>query len=196
MLKTKLNYILYFNFNYFFKLVLFIFCYIVLRSNPVLLQQNPGEVEYRLKAVYLFNFLQFIEWPANVYENEESPVVVGIFGKDPFEKIIDETFSAEKAGSHPIQIIRFRKLEEMSSCHVLFISSSEKEISSASLKSLAESSILTVSDMENFAERGGSIGFYLENNKIKFEINMLALRQAQLKVSSKLMRLAKIINPT
>lgn len=157
--------------------------------------QNQKEIEYRFKAVYLLNFLQFIEWPDSVLENDQSPIILSVVGDDPFGNIIDETFHNEKIGAHPVVITRFRSVNEIGKCHAVFISASEEHALHERLQHLNESSILTVSDIDNFGERGGGIGFYLEKNKVRFKINLMALKQGDLKASSKLLRLAKIINP-
>lgn len=157
--------------------------------------QNQNEIEYRFKAVYLLNFLQFIEWPDSVVENDQSPIVLSVAGNDPFGDILDDTFRNERIGGHPVVIHRFRSVNEIGKCHAVFISASEKNSFQERLQRLNESSILTVSDIENFGDRGGGIGFYLEKNKVRFKINLKALKQGELKASSKLLRLAKIINP-
>ena len=84
---------------------------------------------------------------------------------------------------------------DINSCHVLFISSSEKIIIKTILKKVDNNPILTVSDINGFSEQGGSIEFYVEENKIRFAINMRTLKETDIKVSSKLLRLAKVINP-
>lgn len=157
--------------------------------------QTSKEMVYRLKAAYLFNFIQFVEWPDSVFENENSPIILAVLGKDPFGKILDETVLNEKIGNHPIIIKRFRYLSQLEFCHVLFVSDSETGTFQFILKSIKKSPILTISDIDNFGIHGGNISFYLEENKLRFAINIQALKQSALKVSSKLLRLAKVINP-
>lgn len=158
--------------------------------------QSQREVEYRLKAVYLLNFLQFIEWPPSAFESEQSPLFLGILGKDPFGKILDETVQAEKVGEHPIAVKRFWSWEEFDECHALFVCSSEKSNLKSVFNRLAESSVLTVSDIEGFEDLGGGISFFLDKNKIRFAINIHVMKLAGLKVSSKLLRLAKVVDPS
>ena len=163
---------------------------------PLSIAQSEREIEYRFKAVYILNFFQFVEWPDSSFENDRSPIVLAVLGDDPFGKILDETVQSEKVGSHPIIVKRFHVLNELGSCHAIFISSSEKGSVQTILKHVDDRPILTISDIDDFGDRGGDIGFYLENNKIRFAINMQALKQSDLKVSSKLLRLAKVINPS
>jgi len=156
--------------------------------------QTDHEAEYRFKAVYLLNFLQFVEWPDSSFANDESSIVLAVLGRDPFESTLDETVQSERIGNHPILVRRFMTLDELAPCHVLFISVSEKQTYRAALKRFNGFPVLTVSDIEGFGDTGGSIGFYMEDQKIRFEINTEALRHANLKVSSKLLRLARVIN--
>ncbi|HTR82092.1 MAG TPA: YfiR family protein [Bacteroidota bacterium] len=157
--------------------------------------QTSKEVEYRFKAVYILNFLQFVEWPDSAFPNQDAPIVLAVLGEDPFGKVLDETVQSEKIGARSIVVKRFHSLGEFSPCQVLFVSSSEKESFHSVLRRIGDSSTLTVSDMDDFGGQGGGIGFFMDNNKLRFEINMQALKVADLKASSKLLRLARVINP-
>jgi YfiR/HmsC-like len=157
--------------------------------------QTQKEIEYKLEAAYLLHFLQFVEWPDSVFENEKSPLVITILGDDPFGNILDEITKSEKIGEHSIIIKRVHSLNNLRFCNVLYISSSERENFKSILKHIDSAPVLTISDIDDFSEQGGNISFYLEENKIRFAINIQTLKQADLKVSSKLLRLAKIVNP-
>jgi YfiR/HmsC-like len=158
--------------------------------------QTEKEIEYRFKAVYILNFFQFVEWPDSAFENGQSPIVLAVLGDDPFGKILDETVQSEKIGSRSIVVKRFHGLNELGPCQALFISSSEKGTVQTILNRIDDHPVLTISDIEDFGDQGGDIGFYFDNNKIRFAINVQALKQSDLRVSSKLLRLAKIINPS
>jgi hypothetical protein len=157
--------------------------------------QAEKGIEYRFKAAYILNFLRFVEWPDSVLGNDQTPLVLVVLGEDPFGKVLDETFQSETIGGHPIVIKRYRSWHELGPCQALFVSASEKEAFPEILKYFGGSSILTISDIKGFGDNGGGINFFLEDNKLRFEINVRALRQADLKASSKLLRLARIINP-
>jgi hypothetical protein len=158
--------------------------------------QSQKELEYRLQAVYLFNFLQFTEWPDSAFTDARAPIVLGVVGNDPFGTVLDEVVQSEKVGVHPITVVRFRTADEITSCQALFVCMSEKDNCQAILNGVQGSATLTVSEISGFNYLGGCIRFYFENNKLRFEINVRALKQARLKMSSKLLRLAKIINPS
>lgn len=156
--------------------------------------QSQHEIEYRFKAVYLFNFLKFTEWPDSVFESPSSPIIIGIAGDDPFGLILDETVQSENINGRPIWVKRFRLGDDITACHALFISPKAKEPSDI-LRRVADLPILTVVDVNNTGTSGGEINFYLANNKVRFEVDMHALQRSGVKLSSKLLRLAKIINP-
>lgn len=154
---------------------------------------NAADVtEYDLKALYLYHFTQFVTWPEEVI-SEELPIVIGIMGRNPFggrlERVIEQQ-SAANPGS--VIIERVNTLQEARDCHVLFISRSE----SRNLRSIIEAvdglPILTVGDDASFALRGCLIGFYTEDNKVRIAINERVANEANLTLSSKLLRIATV----
>ena len=157
--------------------------------------QSQKELEYKLKAVYLLNFMQFSEWPDSAFADARAPIVLGVVGIDQFGTVLDEVVQSEKVGAHPITVVRFRTGDEITKCQALFVCTSEKDNCQAILDGVQGSSTLTVSEISGFNYLGGCIRLYVENNRLRFEINMKALKQARLRMSSKLLRLAKIINP-
>lgn len=142
------------------------------------------------------NFLQFVDWPDSTFTNEGAPIVLGILGRDPFGRIMDETLQNEKVGERPIVVKRFGALEELDECNALFVSASEKGNLGRIFERIGDSAVLTVSDFDGFEDSGGGICFYVEKNKVRFSINIRTMRLANLKVSSKLLRLARVIDPS
>jgi hypothetical protein len=153
-------------------------------------QSSPRE--YQVKAVFLFNFTQFVEWPVTAFPAPDTPLVIGIVGDDPFGPFLEEAIRDEKAGEHPLQIRRFQTPEQ-ADCHILFISRSETGRLQPLLDALAGKNILTVSDADNAARRGVMIRFANENNRIRLRINLDAAKRAGLTISSKLLRSAEIV---
>jgi hypothetical protein len=156
-------------------------------------QAAPVAVEYQIKAVFLFNFAQFVDWPSRAFPEAQSPLVIGILGDDPFDDYLDETVRGEKVNDRPLAVQRYRRAEDIGACQVLFISRSESGRLEQVLASLKGRSILTVGDMEGFAQRGGMIGLVTENSKIRLKINVEAAKAAALTISSKLLRPAEIV---
>lgn len=151
--------------------------------------------EYNIKAVFLLNFTRFIDWPAEAYQSAASPFVIGILGNDPFNELIDNAVAGEVVYQHPIVIQRYKSVDSIKDCHVLFIARTEAADLKSVQAALTGKSTLTVSDQVNFAGRGGMICFVTQNNKIKLQINALAAKRANLNISSKLLRLAEIVEP-
>jgi hypothetical protein len=148
--------------------------------------------EYQVKAVFLFNFAQFVEWPEQAFSKPESPLIIGILGKDPFGPYLDETVENEKINGHPFEIKRFQNPAQIDTCHILFINEQFAPNLDVVLKSLNGRGILTVSDVNSFIKQGGMVRLATENNKIKLRINLDVIKEEKFIVSSKLLRMAEI----
>jgi hypothetical protein len=151
--------------------------------------------EYQLKAIFLFNFAQFVEWPPEAFPQAQTPLVIGVLGEDPFGTYLDETVRDETVNNRPLAVQRYHRVEEIKTCHVLFISRSEADQLEQILATLHGRHILTVGDADSFAGRGGMIRFVLEQNKIRLRVNLEAAKDANLTISSKLLRPATIVAP-
>ncbi len=151
--------------------------------------------EYQIKALFLFNFSQFIQWPPSAFTNADEPFRIGVLGNDPFDDFLDETVRGEKVDGHPLVIQRYESVDAVKDCQILFISRSESERMENILADLKGRNILTVGDSEGFVKNGGVVRFVTEENKIHFRINLEAARRANLTISSKVLRLAEIVEP-
>ena len=150
--------------------------------------------EYQVKAVFLFNFAQFVEWPPSTFK-ESNAIVIGVLGEDPFGPYLDEAVRGEEVNGHPIIVERYRHLDDMKVCHILFISSTEARELKQVFTNLKSKNILTVSDADNFTKQGGMIRFFTEDRKTRIRINLSVAKGADLTISSKLLRLADVVNP-
>jgi hypothetical protein len=164
-------------------------------SAPTALTETTATRDYQVKAVFLFNFTQFVEWPADAFAHVNTPLVIGVLGEDPFGAYLDETVRGETANGRPLIVARYRRVQEIEDCQVLFISRSETDRLEQKLASLAGKPILTVGDVEGFARRGGMIDLATVAGKIQLRINLEAAKAAHLTISSKLLRPAKIVAP-
>lgn len=151
--------------------------------------------EYQVKAVFLFNFVQFVQWPPESFSGPQSPLVIGILGDDPFNSYLDEVVRGEKADGHPIKVVRYGKMEDVKECHLLFVSASESYRMSSILAALKSRQILTVGESDDFCELGGMVTFVTREGKLRLKVNRDAMQAAGLVVSSKLLRLAEIVTP-
>jgi hypothetical protein len=157
----------------------------------LLYAQNKTAGEYQVKAVFLFNFTQFVEWPQGIFHSMQEPFVIGVTGENPFGSYLNATVSGEKCGTHPIIIKYFRRIEDIGNCHMLYIHSDDLEEVKKILASIPQKNILTVNDLAGFTKEGGMIQFYIEDNKIRLRINAQRSKAAGLNISSKLLSIAK-----
>ena len=157
------------------------------------LAQTTQTPEYRVKAVFLFNFAQFVEWPPGAFPDSQAPVVIGVLGDDPFGPLLEETVRGEALGARRFEVRRFHTVDEIRACHILFISRSEGDRLEAILAGLKSRPILTVGDGDGFSLRGGMVRFVTEKNRIRLRVNLEAAQAANLTISSKLLRSAEIV---
>lgn len=162
-------------------------------ASALLLVQTPRASEYQVKAVFLFNFVQFVDWPALAGTDSQLPLLIGIVGTDPFGPFLDETIRGERLGARPIQLRRYREIADIGQCNVLFISRSESDRVPEILAVLKNRPVLTVSDAEAFANQGGMIQFFTDQDRIRLRINLEAAQAANVTISSKLLRVAEIV---
>jgi hypothetical protein len=154
---------------------------------------SPPAPEYKIKAAYLLNFARFVEWPSSAFVDERAPIIIGIVGEDPFGEAIEETVKGNTVGGRTIGVKRFRQIGDIDGCHVLFVSRSlEKEIKEV-LRRLGSRLVATVGECDHFAGLGGIFGFFVKENKVRFEVNVDAAKRAGLKISAKLIQVGTVV---
>ena len=154
--------------------------------------ETPESREYAVKIAFLYNLTKFVDWPPEAFKNEVSPFVLGIVGVNPFGAAL-ETLKDKTVKGRKLVVRKLPRLENLDDCQILFISGSERGNLRAILSTLKNQTILTVSDIDHFANQGGMIGLVLTGNNVTFEINLDAVRQSELWFSSQLLKLARII---
>ena len=157
-------------------------------------QKRTANSEHEVKAVFLFNFAQFVEWPSKSLPEPNSPIVIGILGKDPFGVYLEETIKDETVNGHPLVIERYTDPAKIKNCQILFITAGKTTRFDTIIKALKGRDILTVSDGNNFAKQGGMIRFITENNRIRLRINLKAVKASGITISSKLLQLSEIVD--
>lgn len=151
--------------------------------------------EYQVKAAYLFNFGQFVEWPAHPAAPANAPFVIGVVGKDPFGKTLDDVVRGESLGGRQLVVRRYRDAQEITNCQILFIARSEAERLDQTLEALRGRQVLTVTDIEGAEHQGAMIVLVNDNQRIRMRINLSAAKASNLVISSKLLRPAEVIEP-
>jgi hypothetical protein len=150
-------------------------------------------VEYEVKAAFIHNFTQFIDWPPGAFEGEKSPFRIGILGSGLIDKPLMD-LNGKKVNQRSLEISRVQNLEKISQYHVIFVNPSENKRTQSILKTLKGTGILTIGDTPGFAEQCGVVNFYLKSGKVRFEVNIEASQRENLKISSRLLRLARIVD--
>jgi hypothetical protein len=149
--------------------------------------------EYQVKAAFLYNFAKFVEWPASSFKSNADPFRICVLGDDPFGGALQATLDGKKMQEHTTQIAHLSDVKEAGSCHIVFVSKSQKKNLHAVLGALRAVGILSVGETDDFAAGGGVIGFRLDDGRVRLEINLQAASQQQLQISSKLLSLAQIV---
>jgi len=163
---------------------------IVCASPVVRAEPSP---EYLIKAAYLYNFAMFVDWPADAFSTRTSPFVIGILGANRFDRALERTVADKRIDRRPIVVRRVDSPRDLRHCHIVFVSSSDAARSAEVLDRLDGLPILVVGETSDFARRGGTIAFLIEDNRVRFEVNLDAARRAKLTISAKLLSLAKTV---
>jgi len=160
------------------------------------MSQNQVSREYDLKAVLIYHFTEFVEWPAASFPRPDSPLVIGVLGRDPFGRALDILASQPAENGRRIVVVRLHSLENARGCHIVFVSDSEQGRLREIVGALRDLPVLTVGDFENFATAGGMVRFMkTADARIKLRINLDAVRAGGLIMSAKLLRIADVITP-
>lgn len=175
-----------------FKLIICLVLFAALSASQYASAESPALSEYQVKAAFLYNFLKFVEWPEGGPTAPNAPITLCILGNDPFGDIMNGLKDKQVEGKKVV-VRKMRSASSLRDCQAVFISESEK----SNVESITELArglhILTLGDTERFAQKGVIINMYMENNKVRFEINIDSARQAGLRIDSRLLNLAAIV---
>ncbi len=160
---------------------------------PARAQEPPKAPEYRIKAAFLYNFTLYTEWPPDSFAKADSPIVLAIAGEDPFGDELDAAVRGKTVRGRAIEVHRYSAASDALPCHLLFLSNAQARNLPQILRRTEEPLPLTVGESEDFTRAGGAIRFFIEGNKVRFEVNIDALARARVKISSKLLSLAKVV---
>lgn len=155
-------------------------------------RSQDSKKELHFKGVYIFNFIQFVTWPQDVAPSQT--LTLGVLGDHPIRKVLVEIFKDEIIHQWRISVVKIDRVEEIPLCQVLFVGRQDSGRVSRILDATRNSSILTIGETGGFAESGGVVNFFTESGKLRFEINEQAATRAGLQISSKLLRLARLVN--
>lgn len=148
--------------------------------------------EYQVKAAMVYNMAKYVEWPGESFAGSAAPLTVCSIGRGPFASALEQ-YQGKTALGHPIVLKRLSPGDEPGECHVLVISGIEKRYLPGILEQAKRKPVLSVSDMPEFAQAGGVIGLVEQQGKVRFEVNLKAARLSRVRISSQLLKLARII---
>jgi hypothetical protein len=146
--------------------------------------------EFQIKAERICSFARFVEWPSRKFVSPDSPFVIGVFGTDAISDFLREALQNRRIKDRPVVIKHILAKQELSGCHVLFISRSERDRLSPILGEVRREGVLTVGETDNFLDRGGIINLVNIGGMIRFQVNLSAAKRERLAISSKLLQLA------
>ncbi len=160
---------------------------------PAARAETGQEREHALKAACLFNFCQFISWPADSFDGPSSPIVIGVMGNESFATLLEGMVRGEIVRGRAIRVSRCRRPDEAGSCHLIFVSNAEAPRHGAVLRAIQGRHIVSVGESDAFLSGGGMIALASVQNKVRLRVNLPAVRASGITVSSKLLRLAEIV---
>jgi hypothetical protein len=163
-----------------------------LLSSPYMHAQKTKPTDYQVKAAYLINFARFVDWPDKLGMLQD-PFTICIFGPDPFGRTLDTMLAGEKVAGRSVVAKRISTPQDSFDCRILFVSSAETGSINRVVDAANKQGVLTVSDMQHFANRGGMIQFVTDDKRVRFEVNLTAAQHAGLTLSSELLKVATLV---
>lgn len=152
---------------------------------------SPDNLEYKVKAGYLFNFAKFVEWPPHTHASAQSPFVIGVLGEREPVGAIEEVLRAKSVFGRPLEIRPMDDLQARAGCHILFVLRSSKISAGEAVAAIGKDPVLLVGETESFAESGGMIEFVRQDDQFRLLLNLETVNSAGLKASAKLASVAK-----
>jgi hypothetical protein len=165
--------------------------------------QSPAEVppagdpvnqqyEYNVKAAFIYSFGRYVEWPESAFAGKDAPFVIGVFGENPFGDVLDHIAKTKTIQDRRIVVRKVDSMDGLSACHILFVPrSATVEQQRQIAKSAAGKPLLLVGETQKFADFGGNVNFFLDGARVRFEINVEAIRREKMQINAKLLILGK-----
>lgn len=168
---------------------------VVYAANPRIETYRTDRDEYSMKAAFLVHFVYYTEWPKDAFKHKDDPILVTVVGRDPFGTKLEDTFEGRELHGRRLEVKRIAALPEKLplETHVAFCALRSAKERKAFLEAMHGRPVLTVGEFEDFAADGAAINFYLEKLKVRFEINRKPFERGELKVSSELLKLARLV---
>jgi YfiR/HmsC-like len=157
--------------------------------------QPQGLTEQQIKAGFLFNFTKFVEWPAGAFADASSPIILGFVDDNEFGSLLTEVTAGKSVNGRAVVVKQFKEGQDPRDCQILFVGATDRKHLEQALDKLKGAAVLTVGDGSEFTQSGGMIAFLVEQNKVRLELDLAAATQARLKISAKLIAVARLVTP-
>ena len=157
------------------------------------LHANSKYSEYQVKAVFLFKFIRYVEWPDTKFADADSPIIIGLYGEDAFEGLLQRTVSGKQIHGRKVKVRIVDLEDDLAACDLLFVSDKYSSKLNRILELVRGKPVLTVGEEKRFLEKGGVINFTLKDGKVRLEINLPASQDAHLQISSRLLSVANVL---
>jgi len=150
--------------------------------------------EYQVKAAFLYNFAKFVQWPSSAFKSAQEPIAICILGQNPFGGALDEAIRGKQIEGRSLVVYQVSSDTPSRACHILFVGGAERKRFRALAEAFRAPGVLTVGEAAWFSAEGGVINLKLDAGRVRFEINVEAADRQQLRISSKLLSLAQVVN--
>jgi hypothetical protein len=164
---------------------------LLLAGTAATVTAQSSDDEYRVKAAFLFHFAQLVDWPADALTGTDNSLYLCTFGEDPFQGALESTVEGKVIADRVIRIRHLTRSQDMTGCRILFLGKAQSKRIPMLLADLRNAAVLTVGETPGFLTAGGMICFQLQENKVRFDINLDAAQSAGLKIGSRLLVLAQ-----
>ncbi len=165
----------------------------LLMASFVLAPKAHAQSEDQIMAAFLFNFARYVEWPKNAFDQRSSPVEICVLGAADFADVVEKTVSGKSVDKRSVAVRAIPNFGSSGDCHILFIGREANASHADAVVALRGQSVFAIADREGFASAGGIANFFRAENRVRFEINPTAAKNVGLKISSRLLRLAKVV---
>jgi uncharacterized protein DUF4154 len=166
---------------------------VALSGSPLAQPGPPPSFEHEVKASFVYTVAKFVDWPAESFPDPSSPLVFAILGEDPIEESLQHLVAGKSVGGHPVRVTHLADGDEPVGCHVLYVGRSEASRLEEVLARVRHATVLTVGEFDRFAQRGGVLRLRLQDNMVRFEVNIDAAERSRLQISSKILKLGTIV---
>ncbi len=160
---------------------------------PAAVRPDSQASENDLKAAWLYNFVQHVEWPASAFKDDKAPIVIGILGASPVEDPLARTIKGKSVQGRPVEIRRAAEPAELKGAQIVFIPDAEKGRLEQAAAAVNGGHVLVVGETEGATRKGAAFNFYSEDSRVRFEANVDLATKAGLSVSSKLLKFARLV---